>query len=142
MQFKRFTDYSIRVLIFLAVKKEKTLISEISEAFDLSQNHMMKVVHNLSLLGYLNTVRGKNGGLYLAKKPEDILLGSLIEDLETDLALVECFNPETDQCTISPACRLKGILNKARLAFINELNRYTLKDITRNKTELQSLILN
>ncbi|MDR5907683.1 Rrf2 family transcriptional regulator [Franzmannia qiaohouensis] len=129
MHLTRFTDYSLRVLVFLAVKgEERSTIHEIAESFDISRNHLMKVVQDLSQKGYITAIRGKNGGLLLKKAPEDIRLGTLVSDTEHDLQLVECFG-EDNACRITPACRLKPILAEALGAFLAVLDHYTLADM-------------
>lgn len=129
MHLTRFTDYSLRVLLFLAVKgEERSTISEIAGSFDISHNHLMKVVQDLSHKGYITAIRGKNGGLLLRKAPQEIRLGDLIRDTEHDLLLVECFG-DKEACVITPACRLKPILAEALDAFLEVLDRYTLADM-------------
>ncbi|WNL38634.1 Rrf2 family transcriptional regulator [Halomonas sp. PAMB 3232] len=141
MQLTRFTDYSIRVLIYLAVKGEtRATIGEIAEAFDISRNHLMKVVHELAQKGYVTAIRGKNGGLLLAKDPATIGLGALVRDTEQDMGLVECFQ-QGNGCTITPACRLRPILGEALGAFLAVLDRYTLADVLDgHATELAGLL--
>ncbi|PMR69523.1 Rrf2 family transcriptional regulator [Halomonas heilongjiangensis] len=129
MHLTRFTDYSLRVLIFLAVKgEERSTIQEIAERFEVSHNHLMKVVQELGHKGYITAIRGKNGGLLLRKAPEEISLGALIRDTEHDLLLVECFGDQ-NECLITPACRLKPILAEALQAFLAVLDQYTLADM-------------
>lgn len=132
MRLTHFTDYSLRVLTYLAVKKgkqeERATIAEIAERFAISRNHLMKVVRELSRLGYLHATRGKHGGLLLRHAPADISLGGLVRDTEPDLGLVECFR-DGDTCTITSACRLRPILGEALAAFLAVLDRYTLADL-------------
>ncbi|TFH87654.1 Rrf2 family transcriptional regulator [Billgrantia azerbaijanica] len=129
MHLTRFTDYSLRVLIYLAVKgEERSTITEIAETFDISRNHLMKVVQELGHKGYITAIRGKNGGLLLNRTPESIGLGQLVRDMEHELSLVECFRDHND-CIITPACRLKPILNEALAAFLAVLDDYTLADM-------------
>ena len=129
MHLTRYTDYALRVLIFLAIKgEERSTIYEIAESFQISRNHLMKVVQDLSRRGYITTIRGKNGGLLLSRAPEDIILGELVRDTEHELGLVECFR-DGNECIITPACRLKPILNEALGAFMAVLNGYTLADM-------------
>jgi len=129
MHLTRFTDYSLRVLIYLAVKgEERSTITEIAETFDVSRNHLMKVVQELGHKGYITAIRGKNGGLLLNRTPESIGLGQLVRDMEHELSLVECFGDHND-CIITPACRLKPILNEALSAFLAVLDGYTLADM-------------
>lgn len=129
MHLTRFTDYSLRVLLYLAVKGERrSTITEIAERFDISRNHLMKVVQDLSHHGYITSIRGKNGGLLLRREPDTIVLGELIRRTERDLALVECFS-DGNECVITPACRLKHILTEALDAFLAVLDGYTLEDL-------------
>ncbi|MFY0989167.1 Rrf2 family transcriptional regulator [Halomonas sp. C05BenzN] len=129
MHLTRFTDYSLRVLIFLAVKGEqRSTIQEIADRFEVSHNHLMKVVQELSHKGYITAIRGKNGGLLLKRPPEEITIGGLVRDTEHDLLLVECFG-DHNECLITPACRLKPILAEALHAFLAVLDKYTLADM-------------
>lgn len=129
MHLTRFTDYSLRVLIYLAVKGEqRSTISEIAERFAISRNHLMKVVQDLNHQGYITSIRGKHGGLLLKRAPETIPLGELVRDTERDLTLVECFGDD-NECIITPACRLKPILAEALSAFLAVLDHYTLADL-------------
>ncbi|MGM0782645.1 MAG: Rrf2 family transcriptional regulator [Pseudomonadota bacterium] len=141
MRLTRFTDYSLRVLIYLAVKgDERSTITEIADTFEISRNHLMKVVQELSHKGYITAIRGKNGGLLLDRAPEDISLGTLVRDMEHELSLVECFRDHND-CIITPACRLKPILNEALAAFLEVLDRYTLADMLgRRQPQLAQLM--
>lgn len=140
MQLTRYTDYGIRVLIYLACSDEVGTVTEIAERFDISRHHLVKVAHHLSKLGYVETTRGRSGGMRLAREPEKIRLGDVVRDLEPDLNLVECFSPETDNCVISPACGLKHALIKAQRAFLEVLDSYTLKDVVRNRRKLAGLL--
>ncbi|NAW34580.1 Rrf2 family transcriptional regulator [Halomonas alimentaria] len=129
MHLTRFTDYSLRVLLYLAVKGERrSTITEIAERFDISRNHLMKVVQDLSHHGYITSIRGKNGGLLLRQEPHSIVLGELVRRTERDLTLVECFGDD-NECVITPACRLKHILKEALEAFLAVLDGYTLEDL-------------
>lgn len=129
MHITRYTDYSLRVLIYVALKGEqRSTITEIAERFHISRNHLMKVVHELSQKGYLTAIRGKHGGLLLSRPAEEICLGALVRDTERDLELAECFGID-NQCVITPACQLKSVLGEALGAFFGVLDRYTLADI-------------
>lgn len=133
MHLTRFTDYSIRVLIFLAVKgEERSTINEIAETFDISRNHLMKVVQELSQKNYVTAIRGKNGGLLLTRDPATIVLGKLVREMEHGMELVECFHSD-NSCIITPACRLQPILNNALSAFLDVLDHYTLADLLGNQ---------
>ncbi len=142
MRLTSFTDYSIRVLIFLAVShNEQPTIREVAERFGLSRNHLMKVVHELSKRGYITALRGKNGGLRLNIAPADIKIGTLISELENDLALTECLG-NNNQCILTHSCELKTILTEALQNFFTTLDKYTLEDILggRRRAELVKII--
>ncbi|AMX01962.1 RrF2 family transcriptional regulator [Microbulbifer thermotolerans] len=129
MHITRYTDYSLRVLMYVALKGEElATIREIAESYEISKNHLMKVVQSLNSKGYLIAIRGKNGGVRLAGRPEDINVGHLVRDTEQDLALVECFN-NGKGCVITPACELKRIFAEALEAFFQVLDQYTLADL-------------
>lgn len=133
MRLTSFTDYSIRVLIYLAVShNEQPTIREIAERFGVSRNHLMKVVHELSKRGYVTALRGKNGGLRLNILPADMRIGTLISELESDLALTECLG-KNNQCILTPSCELKTILTEGLQSFFATLNEYTLEDILRGR---------
>lgn len=127
MQLSKFTDYSVRVLIYLATLKEgeMTRISEVSELYQISKNHLVKVIYNLGQLGFIETIRGKNGGFYLKVSPSKIRLGDTVRELEP-LKLLNC-SPKA--CNISTACRLSGYLVDAKEKFLEELNKYTIQDL-------------
>ncbi|MFI4965975.1 MAG: Rrf2 family transcriptional regulator [Caulobacterales bacterium] len=142
MRLTVYTDYALRVLMYLAVHPEpKPTIGEISSSYSVSRNHLMKVVYDLGVAGYIGTVRGKNGGLRLARRPEDIGLGELIRQTEPDMALVPCFDPVNSPCAITPACRLRGALHQARAAFFGVLDGYTLADLVGNRPALEHLLV-
>lgn len=145
MRLTNYTDYALRVLIYLAMKKEDELstIKEIADTYQISKNHLMKIIHELGLLGYIDTIRGRNGGIRLSMEPKDINIGELIQKTEEDFQLVECLNSNkiaVNHCIITPACRLKHILHESLLAFIDVLKGYTLADLIENKDELKSLL--
>ncbi|MFG6139043.1 Rrf2 family transcriptional regulator [Halomonas sp. B23F22_10] len=149
MRLTHFTDYSLRVLIYLAVKDDeptpeppeaRATIAEIAERFAISRNHLMKVVQELNRLGYLSATRGKHGGLRLSRTPGEISLGGLVRDTEPDLGLVECFRDD-NACAITSACRLQPILGEALAAFLSVLDRYTLADLLgQQRAELIQLL--
>lgn len=129
MRLTLYTDYSLRVLLYLATKPEQTAtITEIAEHYDISRNHLVKVVHSLGIHGFIATTRGKNGGIKLARSAEAILLSDVVRKTEPDMDLLECFNPATDNCVISPTCRLKSMLYEGRAAFMAVLEKNTLAD--------------
>src|SRR5690606_17598163 len=129
MHITLYTDYSLRVLMYIALKGEElSTIREIAESYNISKNHLMKVVQELNNKGYLIALRGKNGGLRLNGRAEDINIGALVRDTERDVALVECLG-ERNSCIITPACQLKFILSEALEAFFKTLDNYTLADL-------------
>lgn len=127
MRITQFTDYSLRVLIYLGLKEDLATVPEITAAFKTSGHQLVKVVHRLSQEGYLRTYRGKNGGLELAMPPEKIKIGSFIQSFEA-MDLLECFDRETNTCPIQGCCQLERALHDAQKAFIQSLNRFTLAD--------------
>jgi len=132
MRLTLYTDYSLRVLLYLASKEEENVtITEIADFYKISRNHLVKVVHNLGLGGYIMTSRGRNGGLKLARPAKKIMVGELVRSTEPDLDLLECFNPVTDKCVISRTCSLKSVIFNAQAAFMEVLDQYTLADITK-----------
>lgn len=137
MRLSSFSDYSLRVLIYLAVKGENlSTVAEIADKYQISKNHLVKVVHNLSSIGMIESFKGKGGGILLTISPERINIGKLIKDLESDSKLVECFG-EDGQCVIKPTCKLKGILKTAERRFYEALSEFTLADIVSNKQKLK-----
>ncbi|MCX7125141.1 MAG: Rrf2 family transcriptional regulator [Gammaproteobacteria bacterium] len=139
MQLTQFTDYSLRALIYIAAKKEMCTVSDIAKAYDISQHHLTKIIHNLSQLGMIKTTRGKNGGVILAKNAFQLNLKKIVLQLESDFDLVPCFNAKKN-CCIAPACRLKGILADAQKAFLAVLEQFTLENILENEQEIQYLL--
>jgi Rrf2 family transcriptional regulator, nitric oxide-sensitive transcriptional repressor len=134
MQLTKFSDYSLRVLMYLATRRGgHTTIREISDAHEISENHLMKVVHNLGKLGYVKTVRGKGGGISLALASDQIVIGTVVRELEP-LTPVECFAPDYDgACKLYPACGLRGALDDAQSAFLSSLDQYKLSDVINPK---------
>jgi Rrf2 family nitric oxide-sensitive transcriptional repressor len=141
MKLTSFTDYSLRVLIYLAAEPERrATIAEISKVFDVSENHLTKVVHFLGKQGWITTVRGKGGGLSLAMPAQAICVGKVLRDTEGNEGPAECLGEEESTCAIVSCCQLKGALAEALHAFYAVLDRYTLADITRNKAALTSIL--
>jgi Rrf2 family transcriptional regulator, nitric oxide-sensitive transcriptional repressor len=132
MKLTNFTDYSLRTLMHLcSCKNNFSTAKEISEFFNISQNHMVKVVHSLSKNGYIISKKGNGGGISLAKNAHEIVIGDVIRDVEINFDIVECFKSQKNQCIISPTCSLKGVLFNAKQAFMNEVNKYTLADLVK-----------
>lgn len=129
MHITRYTDYSLRVLIYLATKDDElSTIQQIADSYDISRNHLMKVVHQLNKKGYIETIRGKKGGMKLRMQPADINIGVLVRETEHDLSLVECLSGK-DACRISPVCGLKSMFSEAGESFLRTLDKYTLQDV-------------
>lgn len=141
MRLTTFTDYTIRVLIYLALNRQRlATVGELATSYGVSRNHLTKVVHTLGQQGYIETLRGKGGGIRLALDPDRINIGVVVRQTEQNSVLVECFNPESCECKILPACRLAGILAEAREAFYQVLERYTLADLVVDTTALEQLL--
>lgn len=141
MQLTNYTEYALRILLFLGALEpgEKTNIKEISRAFSISENHLSKIVYDLGKQGFIETIRGRNGGIRLAKKPEDIQIGTVVRQTEDNLSLVECFASHGNHCIITPVCGLKHVLHEALEAFLRVLDSYTLADLLANKQNLQEI---
>lgn len=134
MQLTLYTDYSLRVLIYLASKEnELSTIDEIANKFSISRNHLTRVVHKLGEKGVIKTIRGKGGGISLAHLSKDINLGEVIKVMESNFDIVECFHNEKNTCILSPVCSLKRVLYEAREAFFKVLDKKTLADLVVNK---------
>ena len=131
MRLTTFSDYAFRVLIYLGSRPGLATIADIAAAYAISENHLMKVVHQLARLGYVETVRGKGGGLRLARSPAAINVGEVLRTTEDGFQLVDCMGEGESDCRIAPACALKGVLGEATAAFLKTLDRYTLADLLR-----------
>jgi Rrf2 family nitric oxide-sensitive transcriptional repressor len=136
-----FSDYALRILLYLGAQegvpetKMPSLI-DISRAYGISFHHLSKVAHKLTQLGYVQTQRGRTGGLRLGRRPDEINIGGLLRETEPHFHLVECFDGETNTCPIVSACGLIRPLVEARQAFLSTLDRYTLADALGNRERL------
>lgn len=140
MRLTRYTDFCFRVLIHVGLKGETlSTTREISERYGISSNHLMKVVYDLNVRGFLETVRGKNGGIRLGRPAERINLGDLIRATEDDMALAEC-QGDDGECRIATACALHNVLNEALRAFLAVLDKYTLADLLAPREDLARLL--
>ncbi|QNK01335.1 Rrf2 family transcriptional regulator [Dyella telluris] len=141
MRLNTFTDYCLRTLMYVGLN-DRTLTTRgnIAAAYGISDSHLMKVINWLSHQGYLTTVRGKGGGMQLARDPAAISIGELVRASESSSALVECFDPATSCCRIAPACRLKGIFGEAVEAMYQVLDKYTLADLLSKPRPLAALL--
>lgn len=142
MNLTSYTDYALRVLIYLSAQPQgkRSNIRDISDFYRISFHHISKVVYDLGKLGFVTTIRGRNGGIYLAKNPDEINIGELVRYTEQPVRLVECFDEEHNTCKLSPVCRLKGIFQEASQAFFEVLDQYTLQDLMIHKHLLQQLM--
>lgn len=139
MRLTLHTDYALRVLMFAAAKDGAlATITEIVERFDISRGHVMKIVHRLGQLGYLETIRGKKGGIRLAREPQQINVGAVVRDME-DLDVLGCLEGE-GYCRIQQCCILKNALSEATDAFLATLDGYTLEDLVRPGRALTRLL--
>ncbi|MFT6389856.1 MAG: Rrf2 family nitric oxide-sensitive transcriptional repressor [Cellvibrionaceae bacterium] len=141
MQLTRYTDYGLRTLIYLALLPQgrRASIDEISSTYGISRNNVNKIVHQLGKDGIIETKRGKGGGFYLKRTPQELNIGDLVILLENTLQVVEC---KTPMCRILPACKLKGILRQATQAFLDSLKAYTLADLLEDEAKNLLQILN
>lgn len=128
MELSQFTDYSLRVLIYAGIREEQVSVREIAEAYKISQNHLVKVVHQLAKLGFLKTLRGRNGGILLGRPAGEISVGDVVRKVE-NFGLVECFPERGGSCFIDGECHLKTALMKAKGAFLAELDKVTVADL-------------
>ena len=141
MRLTVYTDYALRLLMYLAVKDDGlATIAEVAESYGISKNHLMKVAHQLGVAGYVDTVRGRGGGLRLARPTAAINLGDVVRHTEPDMALVPCFASDSASCAILSSCALHGALSKARDAFLSILDGYTLADLVRPRASLRKLL--
>jgi Rrf2 family transcriptional regulator, nitric oxide-sensitive transcriptional repressor len=141
MRLTLHTDYSLRVLIHVGVADGKLItITDIAKTFDISKQHLMKVVNNLSQKGYLDTVRGRGGGIRLSRAPRDINVGELVRQTEETLGVVGCLE-QRGYCPIQRVCELRGVFEEATQAFLAVLDGYTLADLIKPRRALSSLLL-
>lgn len=138
MRLSLYSDYALRLLMRLALEEGRLVtIQEVSEAYRISANHLMKIAHQLGREGYIETVRGRNGGLRLARAPEDINVGELVRRTEEGFDLVECFDRKTNRCVITDVCRLRGLLDEALEAFLGVLDGHSLADLVSDNSALK-----
>ncbi len=142
MRLSTHSDYALRLLMALAVEPEATRsVAEVADAYGISANHLAKVTVRLVLGGWVESRRGRGGGLKLAMNPEAITVGSVVRSTEVDFALLECFDSERDTCVISRACALKPHLARAQEAFFESLDHVTLAELVPNRTRLKRLLM-
>lgn len=142
MRLTVYSDYALRLMMYLALNGEKlSTISEIADAYDISKAHLMKITHELGLKGFIETVRGRQGGMRLARDAGKIGVGDIVRASEPDFAIVPCMEEGAGKiCAIQPACVLKRALASASAAFLDVLDGYTLADLTRPSVPLRNLL--
>ena len=127
MRLTTYTDYALRTLMYLAANRDRLVtIQDIADAHDIAKNHLTKVVHQLGILGVIESLRGRNGGLRLGKEPEQINIGAVVRSTEPDFYMAECFDPGKSHCIMSAACSLKDVLDNATKAYLAVLDGVTL----------------
>jgi Rrf2 family transcriptional regulator, nitric oxide-sensitive transcriptional repressor len=142
MHLTIFSDYTLRVLMYLALDPERlATIPEIAAAYGISRNHLMKVVHQLACAGVIETVRGKGGGIRLAQAPEAIRIGEIVRVSESDAPIVECLSGDANTCRIAPVCKLTKVLVDGFDALYERLNRYTLADLMVRPKALTAILV-
>ncbi len=130
MRLTVYTDYAIRLLLYLGLKQDGlATIQDISKAYGISRNHLMKITHRLGRAGYIETVRGRGGGIRISKRALQATLGELVRQTEDDFTLVECFEEETSTCVIRENCYVRPIMAEALAAYLAVLDRYTLNEV-------------
>ncbi len=132
MRLTQWTDFTLRVLMYCAAcegRAQPVTISEVAESYGISRSHLTKIVQELSAIGLLETTRGRGGGMRLMKPAKEINIGAVVRSTETDFTVVECFDPENNQCRLSSHCRLQGVLGQAMQSFFAVLDALTLEDL-------------
>lgn len=143
MRLSLHTDYALRALIYLAsMRQEATTAAAIAGSYRISKNHLVKVLQRLRDLGYVETVRGRGGGVRLSRDPAEIRLGEVVRRTENLREIVECFSPETNTCPIAPVCLLPRRLNEALQAYLAVLDRYTVAEVSSNRAALGAILGN
>jgi len=138
MQLTKYTDISLRVMMHLAIiGDELSTINEVSELYNVSKNHLMKVVNKLATLGYVKSAQGRGGGISLAVSAKEIGVGDIVRAMESSLNVIDC---EKAKCPIRSACFLKRVLTEASSVFLKSLDQYTIADLVRNKPQLEKII--
>jgi Rrf2 family nitric oxide-sensitive transcriptional repressor len=141
MKLSAYSDYSIRVLAYAALRHPaRVTIAEVAETFGSSRNHLVKVVHDLGRAGYLATYRGVGGGFTLAQSPAEVRVGEVIRRGEEQDGMVDCREGDDHFCRMFPACRLKTVLDEAAAAFFAVLDRYTLAELIKPKSRMKAIL--
>ncbi|MDD5058198.1 MAG: Rrf2 family transcriptional regulator [Sideroxydans sp.] len=142
MKLTQYSDLGLRLLMYLALRRDELVtIQEVSERFAISKNHLVKISHQLTKSGLIESIQGRNGGIRLALPPQDISVEQILRTTEDNFDLVECFAPTQNQCVISGACILTGVLDEARAAFFDVLRKVSLADLVKNGKMLEKTLL-
>jgi Rrf2 family transcriptional regulator, nitric oxide-sensitive transcriptional repressor len=127
MRLTSYTDYALRTLMFLALNRDRLVtVGEIADKHNIAKNHLTKVVHQLGMLGFIDTVRGRSGGLRLGREPKDIRIGDVVRQTESDFYMASCFDASAPACLYAGGCELRGALAGATNAFLAVLDELTL----------------
>jgi Rrf2 family transcriptional regulator, nitric oxide-sensitive transcriptional repressor len=141
MRLTQFTDYALRTLIYAGVNDARLVpVAEIAESYGISYHHLVKVAALLAELGFVESVRGRNGGIRLARPPAEINIGDVVRRTEPDFHIVECFDGSRDTCPITPACMLKNVLQSATESFLATLDGYTLADFLASRVRRERFV--
>jgi Rrf2 family nitric oxide-sensitive transcriptional repressor len=140
MRLTLHTDFALRLLMLLALEPDEMhTVEEVAQRYGISRNHLNKVVQTLTQAGFIESARGRGGGVRLARKPDRVKLGAVVRATEDSFTLVECFDPGRSTCILAPACGLRSPLEEALLAFLSVLDRYTLADLMSNPSALRRM---
>ncbi|MBI1390039.1 MAG: Rrf2 family transcriptional regulator [bacterium] len=141
MKLTQYSDYALRVVLYLSYKMhDKASIQEIADFYQISKDHLVKIVHHLSRAGYIKSSRGRGGGIELGCDPKTVTIGEIVREMESHFIMVECFDLETNECRVSSVCKLKTILREALDAFMAVLDRYTLDELSHDPEAAIQLI--
>lgn len=142
MRLTSFSDYTLRVLMYLALQRGRLATTpEIAAAYGISENHLIKVVHQLVRAGVIESVRGKGGGIRLMREPGEIRLGQIVRASEGEGPIVECLSANPSTCKIAPVCRLTAILTRTFEGFYAALDAYTLADLVNDPGQLATFLM-
>jgi Rrf2 family nitric oxide-sensitive transcriptional repressor len=137
MRLTSYTDYALRTLMFLALNRDRLVtIGDIAESHKIAKNHLTKVVHHLGTLGFVETVRGRSGGMRLGREPADIRIGDVVRQTESDFYMASCFDANAPGCIYAAGCEMRGALARATIAFLEVLDQITLEQMVARDPQL------